>query len=104
MPSQGIDTSEQNPCSKFQLDILAAVCEFERSIIVERVNAGIASARAKGVKLGRPPTLDQYRTEVVRLRQEGKSIRGIAKELKLPTSSVMKLVHGRSAQSALAAG
>ena len=58
VPGQGIDTSSANPAAKLQLNILCAVAEFERSIIVERVNAGLAAAKAKGVRLGRPPTLE----------------------------------------------
>jgi DNA invertase Pin-like site-specific DNA recombinase len=60
VPGQGIDTSSKNPAAQLQLNVLAAVAEFERSIIVERVNSGLAAARAKGVRLGRPPTLIPY--------------------------------------------
>ena len=92
--SQGIDTSDNNPCSKFQLDVLKAVCEFERNLIKERVNAGLASAKAKGVRLGRPETLSERRDEVFELRKKGKGIREIARELKMPVASVFKLVKG----------
>jgi DNA invertase Pin-like site-specific DNA recombinase len=91
--SQGIDTSENNPCAKFQLDVLKAVCEFERNLIRERVNAGLAAAKAKGVRLGRPATLDEHRDEVMGLRKKGKGIREISRELKLPVASVFKIVN-----------
>jgi DNA invertase Pin-like site-specific DNA recombinase len=42
-----------------------AVAEFERAIIQERVNAGIAAARNRGVRLGRPTTLSKRRDEVM---------------------------------------
>jgi DNA invertase Pin-like site-specific DNA recombinase len=42
--SQGIDTSDDFPCGKFQLAVLMAVAEFERGIIRERVRAGLATA------------------------------------------------------------
>lgn len=90
--SQGIDTSENNPCSKFQLDVLKAVCEFERNLIRERVNAGLASARSKGVRLGRPSTLQRRRGDVMELREQGKGIREIARELKMPVASVFKVL------------
>ncbi|HOX55613.1 MAG TPA: recombinase family protein [Candidatus Paceibacterota bacterium] len=90
--SQGIDTSENNPCAKFQLDVLKAVCEFERNLIRERVNAGLAAARAKGVRLGRPKTLQWRREDVLELRKQGKGIREIARELKMPVASVFKVV------------
>src|SRR5262245_57158547 len=89
VPSQGIDTSDTNPCAKFQLDILAAVCELERGLIRERVHAGIAAARARGVHLGRPPTLHEHVEAVRVLREAGQSIREIAKQLKLQPSSVI---------------
>ena len=50
--SQRIDTSDDNPAGRFQLGVLMAVAEFERSIIQERVQAGLRAARARGVKLG----------------------------------------------------
>lgn len=56
-PGQGIDTSKANPAGILQLQILGAVAEFERSLIVERTKAGLAAARARGVKLGKPSTL-----------------------------------------------
>lgn len=89
--SQGIDTSDSNPCGTFQLGVLMAVAEFERAIIRERVNAGLAAAKAKGVRLGRRPTLERRRDEVMALKNQGRSIREIAKELKMPAGSVFKL-------------
>jgi DNA invertase Pin-like site-specific DNA recombinase len=90
--SQGIDTSENNPCAKFQLDVLKAVCEFERNLIRERVNSGLAAAKAKGVTLGRPSTLDERRDEVMALRKQGCGIREISRQLKMPVASVAKVV------------
>lgn len=90
--SQGIDTSEKNPVAKFQVDVLLAVCEFERSLIRERVNAGLASARARGITLGRPATLTRRRTEVMALKKKGMGTRAIARALKMPVSSVSKLL------------
>ena len=89
--SQGIDTSDGNPVGKFQLGVLMAVAEFERAIIKERVNAGITAARNRGVRLGRPPTLEKRRDEVMALKKQGRSIREIAKALKIPAGSVFKL-------------
>ena len=52
--SQSIDTSQDNPAGRLQMHVLMAVAEFERSLIRERTKAGVASARARGKKLGRP--------------------------------------------------
>ena len=92
VPGQGIDTSSANPAAKLQLNILCAVAEFERSIIVERVNAGLAAAKARGVRLGRPPRLEVHRAEVARLRAEGLTGRAIAKKMGIPPSSAFKLI------------
>lgn len=89
--SQGIDTSENNPAGRLQLGVLMAVAEFERSIIQERVNAGLRAAREKGKRLGRPTTLSQHKASVQALRSQGKSLRVISRELNIPLSSVQKL-------------
>ncbi len=90
--TQGIDTSESNPCGKFQLAVLMAVAEFEREIIKERVNAGLAAARERGVKLGRPGTLAAKRGNVLKLKKRGLGVRAIARELRMPVSSVGKVL------------
>lgn len=51
---EGIDCT--TPAGKLQLHILVALAEFERGRIQERVKAGLARAKAQGVRLGRPPT------------------------------------------------
>lgn len=55
--SQGIDTSKNNACGRLQMQVLAAVAQFERSLIRERTCAGLAVAVANGKKLGRPSKL-----------------------------------------------
>ena len=92
VPGQGIDTSSANPAARLQLNILCAVAEFEREVIRERVNAGLTAAKAKGVRLGRPPTLDVHRDAVAMLRRTGLSGRAIAKQLGIPPSSAFKLL------------
>ncbi|MFO1501769.1 MAG: recombinase family protein [Verrucomicrobiota bacterium] len=68
--SQGIDTSDSNPAGRLQLGVLMAVAELEREIIRERVNAGLAAARA--AKLGRPAKLAGHRDAVAVLIAQGK--------------------------------
>ena len=53
--SEQVDTS--TPTGKMIFTVLGAVAELERSLIVERVRAGLRNARAKGKKLGRPRKL-----------------------------------------------
>jgi DNA invertase Pin-like site-specific DNA recombinase len=90
--SQGIDTSDTNPAGRLQMHVLAAVAEFERSVIIERINAGLAAARARGAKLGRPRTLDRHHSAVARLSRRGFSGRKIATRLKLPAGSVFAVM------------
>ena len=52
---QGLDTS--TPAGKAMFQMMGVFAEFERAMIVERVNAGLARARAEGKRLGRPTTL-----------------------------------------------
>ncbi len=90
--SQGIDTSDQNPAGKLQLGVLMAGVEFERSIIQERVKAGLRAARARGVRLGRPCRNAVHQAAVGRLVAEGKGVRAVARLLSLPLASTSKLV------------
>ena len=92
--SQGISTENNNPAGKFQLDVLKAVCEFERNLIRDRVNAGLAAFRKRHPDraLGRPATLHKHRDEVIGLRDKGMKLREIGRELNLPISSVFKIL------------
>jgi DNA invertase Pin-like site-specific DNA recombinase len=89
--SQGIDTNHDSPAGRLQMHVLMAVAEFERSLIVERVRAGQAAARAKGVKFGRPATLYPHKETVMELLKSGWSCRRIAAEKDIPLGSVFRL-------------
>jgi len=90
--SQGIDTSESNPAGRLQMHVLAAVAEFERSVIRERINAGLAVARERGAILGRPRTLHLYTSAVAKLSRRGLSGRKIAAKLNIPEGSVFAVL------------
>src|SRR6202140_1476024 len=76
--SEQVDTS--TPTGKMVFTVLGAVAELERSLIVERVRAGLRNARAKGKHLGRPRKVPDA-TEIKRLRVHGVSWRAIGKKL-----------------------
>jgi len=85
--SEQMDTS--TPAGKMVFIVLGAVAELERSLIVERVRAGLRNARAKGKRLGRPRVaVDAAR--IARLHAQGRSIREIADELGYSRSLVHK--------------
>ena len=96
VPEQGIDTSEDSSAGELQLNVLAEVAQFERRIIVERINAGLAAAREHGTKsgkpFGRPRTLNRHISAVAKLRRRGLSERKIAAELKIKPGSVSAIV------------
>jgi len=54
--SQGIDTSNDSPAGRLQLNVLMAVAEFERGIIRERVNAGLKSGEVARCQLADAPS------------------------------------------------
>lgn len=90
--SQGIDTSDDNPAGRLQLGVLMSVAQFERSLTRERVNAGLRAAKSRGVRLGRPGTLAGRRKDVMRLKEGGMGLRAIARDLRMPVSSVAKVL------------
>lgn len=90
VPSQGIDTSSDNYIGKMQRGILMVIAEFEKNIIVDRVRCGLAAAKARGTRLGRPRSIHQHVDAVRRLKRRSLGVRAIGRELKLAPSSVCK--------------
>ena len=76
--SEQIDTS--TPAGKMIFTVLGAVAELERSLIAERVRAGLRNARAKGKTLGRPRKITNA-DEIRRLRSQGASWRAVGTAL-----------------------
>jgi len=74
--------------------MVGVFAEFERSMIVERVNAGLAVAKAKGVKLGRPKVKERLKEQIRELVAEGKSVRMVSKKLKVSTGTVVNVKKG----------
>jgi putative DNA-invertase from lambdoid prophage Rac len=93
--SQGLDTDESNPASKLLMHILAAVAQFERELIHERVSAGMKAAKQHGTKTGNPigrPRRIFNRDEVVRLRGTGLSIEKIASQMSIGVGTVARVL------------
>jgi DNA invertase Pin-like site-specific DNA recombinase len=76
--SEQVDTS--TPTGKMIFTVLGAVAELERSLIVERVRAGLRNARAKGKKLGRPRK-SANQDVIGRMRSQGASWRAIGRAI-----------------------
>jgi DNA invertase Pin-like site-specific DNA recombinase len=89
--TQAIDTT--TPMGRLFFHVIGSFAEFERDVIVERVRAGLANARAKGKRLGRPIQDPAAEQRVLTLkRDEGLSLRQIAAREGLSPSGVRKML------------
>jgi DNA invertase Pin-like site-specific DNA recombinase len=86
--TEGVDTS--TPMGKMIFTVLGAVAELERSLIVERVKAGLRNARAKGKRLGRPRRVVDA-SRIAALRAQGFGWKRIAAELKVGVGTIYRL-------------
>ena len=87
--SEQVDTS--TPTGKMVFTVLGAVAELERSLIAERVRAGLRNAKAKGKRLGRP-RIDVDLTRIGNLRSEGHSWAAIAVEMGIGEGTARRAV------------
>src|SRR6266700_282940 len=72
---EGVDTSTPN--GRLVFGIFASIAEFERELIRDRVRSGLAAAKAKGKRLGRP-RVNVDASRIAALRAQGRSVRQIA--------------------------
>jgi len=86
---QAIDTGTASGRALFGM--LSVFSEFEREMIRERVNAGLARAKANGVVLGRRNTTGHLAKQVLEMRTNGKTFRDIAKALNISTFTAHRL-------------
>jgi DNA invertase Pin-like site-specific DNA recombinase len=82
--------ASEDPRTEAMFRALQAAAEFERSLLRERTRAGLAEARQRGVRLGRPPGRAPDAREVARLREAGLSWREIASRLGCATASARR--------------
>ncbi len=82
---EGVDTSTPN--GRLVFGIFASIAEFERELIRSRVRSGLAAARARGQRLGRPRVVVDAR-RIAALRDSGASWRTISAELGVPVGTL----------------
>ncbi len=90
---QGIDTT--TPAGKAMFQMLGVFAEFERAMIQERVKAGLARAKAKGVKLGRSKISKNVEAQIIELRESTEPPMGmlkIAQTLQIGTGTVQRII------------
>jgi DNA invertase Pin-like site-specific DNA recombinase len=91
---QGIDTT--TPGGKALFQMMGVFAEFERAIIQERVCAGLAKARAKGKRLGRPKVPLSVERSIQAARAAGKGQLAIARELRVGVGTVRRVLGAAS--------
>ncbi len=87
---QGIDTT--TPAGKALFGMMGVFAEFERAMIRERVNAGLARARAEGKRLGRPPVPAETEAAIRAARAEDMGKVKIAKHLGVGVRTVQRVL------------
>ena len=92
----GLQFDLGTPQGKLIAALMAALAEFERDLLCERVRSGIAAARARGVVFGRQTgqriKADRMAPKVLALVKAGRSYREIARELNLSKNTVLGIV------------
>jgi DNA invertase Pin-like site-specific DNA recombinase len=97
---EAIDT--EGPLGRAIIVIVSAMAELERSIITERVKAGMRRARLEGRQIGRA-RLDVNREQIIRDRRSGMSLTQVAKKHGVSRASVCRLVKDSSRNAVLPA-
>lgn len=86
----GVDLT--SAAGKMTMAVIAAVAEFERDLLVERTQAGLARAKAQGKKLGRPTSLSPEQQDAIRnRRKQGASLGVLAKEFGVSRSAIQRV-------------
>ena len=93
----GLQFDMTTPQGKLIASMMAALAEFERDLLKERIRSGIAAVKARGKILGRRKgeyiKSGKMAPKVLAMVEAGQSYRTIAKELKLSKNTVMGIVH-----------
>ncbi len=90
----GVDLT--SPAGKMTMQVISAVAEFERDLLLERTHSGIARAKAAGKRFGRPSVLseEQQNTVIARINS-GISISAIAREFNTTRQTILRVKAGK---------
>lgn len=86
----GVDLT--SPAGKMTMQVINAVAEFERDLLIERTNSGIKRARLEGKRFGRPPALNEVqKSEVLRLLSAGAPVAQLARQFDTTRQTIMRI-------------
>jgi putative DNA-invertase from lambdoid prophage Rac len=84
-----------SPAGKMTMGVIAAVAEFERDLLIERTQSGLARAKSEGKTLGRPRSLGVQATKKVALQlAQGETVAALAREYGTSRQSIMRIRQG----------
>ncbi|EAN6152236.1 recombinase family protein [Salmonella enterica] len=90
----GVDLT--SPAGKMTMQVISAVAEFERDLLIERTHSGIARAKAAGKRFGRPSVLnEEQKTTVIARINAGISISAIAREFNTTRQTILRVKTGQ---------
>lgn len=90
--TEQMDTT--TPHGEFLFNVFGALAQYERALIKERVMAGLAAARRRGRKGGRPPTLDPEKVEqIIAALEGGASKASVCRTFKVPRSTLIDMLN-----------
>lgn len=96
----GVDLT--SPAGKMTMQVLAAVAEFERDLLIERTQSGLARAKSEGKHCGRPSTFtDDEQAEIIERLNKGETVSSLATSFKTTRQTIMR-VRAKAESSAAA--
>ncbi|MFL1819296.1 recombinase family protein [Pantoea agglomerans] len=92
----GVDLT--SPAGKMTMQVISAVAEFEKDLLIERTHSGLARARAAGKRFGRPPALnDEQKQAVLERIDAGATISSIARAFDTTRQTILRVKASRPA-------
>ena len=86
----GVDLTSS--AGKMTMQVLAAVAEFERDLLIERTQQGLTRAKAEGKHCGRPAALtEEQRAEVLQRLQQGEAVAALARDFNTSRQTIMRI-------------
>lgn len=87
-----------SPAGKMTMGVITAVAQFERDLLIERTQSGLQRAKAEGVTLGRPTTLDTVQREAVMAElAAGANVSEVARRYQTSRQTIMRVRDGSGA-------